>query len=421
MAGFNNVNLENASKELMRVDRPDDGTLSLSSESISGKVELPSENADDLMISERQAIVDYKKLSLTEIFENRENVLATFIGAKGCPSPILEALRIANPNNAAKLQNLIKVCAPKEDLEMIHKYEEMIANQEYDKAFGQAQLELLDNKQLKIYQRARKLIMRIMSETKLSLFQVLYEMSFSILQKDPLEFSKLVLKFNKLRRSANHILKQKGEESISLSDAFLASQAFRVEFVHREGNYIFCSNRNLVMVPYECQVAISGLHLPYVVHLPNCSLAEFPEFVLGHHLSELSLEGNLLNHVPDAFQNCVELSGLNLSETMIADLPDSLFSLPELQDLKLVNTALTRLPERLDQLPTVRTADDYTLNRLALIDVTGSPIHLDRAQKKIVYKLVKLRTEIRGVELPVRAKLKIKKQSMSLMAHLSEL
>lgn len=431
MALLNNLLLEKTA-DLMRVEGQDLGVFILSegdqdtvkvlsysaSESISGKVELPSysTSTDGLRLSERPSVIATPQLTLEQVFENRENVLEALIGEKGAPAPIFEALRVLESRNYIKLRILAKTCASKAQQEMIDNYE-------YDRSFKKAQLAGLDDGQQKIFRKAQKIVLQVAFENKLSIQQVLNDLSIVSFNRDLVAISLHVLKFNALRRKANKMLKQKGEERISLSNAFLAYRDCANQIrnnIYRELSY---NNRNLVMLPVDIQLFLSKSESKFSFDFSGCSLVEFPECVMRPGIRDLNLAGNLISEIPDYFQNCGDLNAVRLSDTMISSLPPSLLLNPSLGRLYISNTAVNTVPLELNTLPLITTEDEYVINALAVIDFTGNGIiwkNLSHEEKKVIRKIIDLRTQVDGIDLPKHLRLKNKIKDISLRKSLKQ-
>ncbi|MBP9694720.1 MAG: hypothetical protein KBE16_08440 [Alphaproteobacteria bacterium] len=409
MAGLASIDSQSSSRELTP-EQTGDRTVSKSSESLSQKVEssASSESPDGVRLSQHNVVVDNSHLSVADIIANREKVIGALLGEKGAPSPILETLRVIEPKNYAKLQALAKTCATKAQRTMIDNYE-------YDRLFPKVQFSEFDKGQWKVFRKAQRIVMQIASENKLSLMAVLNGLSFISLMRDPIAISQHIIKFNALRRKANKILKQKGENRISLSDAFLAYQDC-AEQLHNTGYSSFTyNNQNLVMLPMNVQLSLSHKESSFSFDFSGCRLAEFPECAIRPALRNLKLEGNLFTEIPDCFQNCKDLYEVELSNTMISSLPSSLLMNPGLTNLSIKNTAIDTLPAELDHLPLIVTEDGAEINALMRIDFTGNGIDwktLSKTDKKVVEKLISLETAVLGITLPKHLRFKNKIKEM---------
>lgn len=353
MVGLVNVSLQSESRGSIQKNAGS-RSVSRSSEGYSSKIDDLSsglEITDGSVISDRQSVVDNSHSTLPKV--------------------------------------LAKTSAPEAQQAMIDN-----DNYKYDLSFPKVELAELDEGQQKIFREAQKIVMQIVAENGLSILQVLNDLSFVSLKRDPVAVSQHVLKLNALHQKASEILMQRGEKSISLSDAFWAYKDC-VEQLRNNGYRDFTyNNRNLVMIPMDIQVFLKK----------------------GEPTFHFDFSGCCLTEIPDCFQNCPILNHVQLSDTMISTLPPSLLMNPSLSRLYLRNTAIDTVPAGLDALPLIRIENDSEVNALRLIDFTGNGIvwkTLSDGEKKIIKKLIDLRTEVHGIELPKRLRFKSKMKGRS--------
>lgn len=408
MAGLVSLGMKSRSRDSISMEQTQEGVEFSNAKSDESRVDSSScsENLTQIMLSERQPVVDNSHLSLADIFENRAKVLSAFIESEGVPSPILDTFHaILKAEEYRKIVSLIKTCAMKKDLKKIELYE-------YGRYFHQKQLSQLIPEQKKIFEKAYVVVKKIAVEKNMSISEVVYSLSLVAFKRDPVSFSEHVLKFKKMHRKVNKLFKQRGEKPIVLSDAFLAYRDCKKIFDQSKLVYSF-SNRHLVMIPYEYQLKFSQSEKAYGIELDYCSLTEFPDFLLGPHLTGLELPGNLLNTLPDAFGNCHSLRKVNVSHTMITQLPQSLLRCPRIRFLSLRDTKVSQIPEALASMPEAKKwYKGDSKNQLIEIDFSGNPIQLNKAQKEILKKLASGGTEIVGLSFSKRVSIRKKMKDL---------
>jgi hypothetical protein len=213
MVGLVDVSLQSESRGSIQ-ENAGSRSVSRSSEGYSSKIDDLSsgpEIRDGSVISDRQSVID-----------NSHSILPKFLGKTSEP----EAQQAMIDND----------------------------NYKYDRLFPKAQLAELDEGQQKIFREAQKIVMQIVAENGLSILQVLNDLSFVSLKRDLVAVSQHIIQLNALHQKVSEILMQRGEKSISLSDAFWAYKGCVEQLRNNEYRNFTYNNRNLVMIPMDIQV-----------------------------------------------------------------------------------------------------------------------------------------------------------------------
>jgi Leucine-rich repeat (LRR) protein len=150
-----------------------------------------------------------------------------------------------------------------------------------------------------------------------------------------------------------------------------SNSAFSKLIGNRNLNYLSFHQSSGITIPSE----IRNLNMLTTLNLENCLLEELPDAMKELvQLKNLIIGGNQLRSLPEWIGDFQELSLLDLKNNQLKAIPDSLTKLSNLHTLNLANNRLQSLPKNLGSLPAL-TELYLDNNRITLLPDQSSSLH----------------------------------------------